>query len=112
MTPQQRERAEVIRHASGNPLVCLLESGEYASLQRMFYTTGLMVGRDETGYRTRFCYPDDASALEALLSWDGRGDPPGPWLKEKGRRERWNPLRYLRGIPVRVEYTKEKGREV
>jgi len=60
------------------------------------------VGLDETGYRTRFCYEDKRTALFALLTWDGRGDPPGPWIKEKGRVERNNPATF-KGIPIETE---------
>jgi hypothetical protein len=61
----------------------------------------LCVGLDEIGYRTRFCYPDFLSASLALSQWDGRGDPPGPWIKEKGVRERNNPQSFKR-IPIRT----------
>lgn len=79
-----------------------LPTGEWIALQRMAYTVGLFVGLDDVGYRTRFCYPDWPQALIALNQWDGRGDPPGYWIKEKGRVERHNP-RVFFGIPVVVE---------
>jgi hypothetical protein len=62
----------------------LLPTGEWAALQQMVFTVGLFVGIDETGYRTRFCYPHFFPAVIALVEWDGTGDPPGPWIKEKG----------------------------
>lgn len=69
-----------------------LPSGEWAGLMRFLFTTGLVVGLDLEGYRTRFCYTYHEDALQALLEWDGHGDPPGPWIKEKGRGgERENP---------------------
>lgn len=68
-----------------------LATGEWAGTQAMVYTTGLMVGLDNTGYRTRFCYPNQVTATEALKEWDGFNDPPGPWIKEKGAVERSNP---------------------
>lgn len=49
----------------------------------MLYTTGLFVGLDRMGWRTRFCYEHKVDAVAALDAWDGRGDPPGPWIKEK-----------------------------
>lgn len=61
-----------------------LASGETAAVERMIATWGLFVGLDLLGYRTRFCYPDENSACNALGTWDGYGDPPGPWIKEKG----------------------------
>jgi len=87
----------------------LLPTGEWAGLRKYIYTVGLCVGLDETGLRTRFCYEDAGQALIALLTWDGEGDPPGHWLKEKGYVERHNP-RYFFRIPVVVEYT--DGRHV
>jgi hypothetical protein len=74
-------------------------TGEWAALRRMFYTVGLFVGIDETGYRTRFCYPTMLAALVSLAEWDGSGDPPGPWIKEKGRNERNNPATF-KGLPI------------
>lgn len=70
-----------------------LPSGVWLGLQRMAYTTGLFVGLDETGYEHRYCYEYSVAALHALLHWDGEGDPPGPWIKQKGARggDRLNP---------------------
>ena len=62
-----------------------LPSGEIAGISRLLYTTALFVGIDGTGYRLRYCYENDLHALEALKQWDGTGDPPGPWIKAKGR---------------------------
>lgn len=61
-----------------------LETGEIAGLQRMAFTTGLIVGLNDTGYRCRYCYPDIAGARAALNIWNGSGDPPGNWIKQKG----------------------------
>lgn len=82
-----------------------LPTGEWAALCRMIFTTGLVVGIDlqEWVYRTRFCFEHYSDALASLNAWDGRGDPPGPWIKEKGRAgERSNPARF-KGIPVVLE---------
>lgn len=61
-----------------------LPTGEWAALRKFLFTTGLVVGIDLHGYRTRFCYERAEDALDALLAWDGSGDPSGPWIKEKG----------------------------
>lgn len=80
-----------------------LSTGEYAALMRFLFTTGLVVGISRFGYRTRFCYEKASEAATALSQWDGHGDPPGPWIKEKGAAgERSNPLRF-KDIPVVVE---------
>lgn len=47
------------------------------------YTTGLFVGLTDIGYDRRYCYEHAKDAIVAVLTWDGRGDPPGPWIKEK-----------------------------
>lgn len=87
------EAAEAVGYAACR----VLASGETAGLRQMITTVGLMVGIGPDEYRTRFCYPDAASAFEAIQRWDGHGDPPGPWIKEKpcGRR---NPE--FHGIPI------------
>jgi hypothetical protein len=62
-------------------------------LQRFIFTTGLVIGMDEIGYQGRYCYSTENEALDAINSWDGTGDPPGLWIKYKGREgERSNPL--------------------
>jgi hypothetical protein len=53
-------------------------------VQPQIYTVALMVGLDEMGYRYRYCYPTYMDATLALHTWDGKGDPPGPWIKLKG----------------------------
>lgn len=56
-------------------------------LRRFAFTTGLMTQVIFDGgcvdYRLRFCYPDIGDAFAALATWDGQGDPPGDWIKEK-----------------------------
>lgn len=84
------------------PTVRLLPCGEWACTHRFLFTTGLLVGLHGIGYRTRFCYPSAETAANALAQWDGRGDPPGPWIKEKGNGERSNPAMFA-GIPINVE---------
>ena len=69
-----------------------LETKEWAAVTPYLFTYGLCVGIDPQGdcHRTRYCYPDGVSAEKALEEWDGRGDPPGPWIKQKPQ-ERTNP---------------------
>jgi hypothetical protein len=76
-------------------------SGEWAALRGMAFTVAICIGLDESGYARRFCYPDALSALLALAQWDGVGDPPGPWLVEKGGPipDRRNPARF-KGVPI------------
>lgn len=61
-----------------------LPTGEWAALHRFLFTTGLVVGITPDAYRTRYCYQSIGAALQALMDWNGEGDPPGDWIKEKG----------------------------
>lgn len=55
------------------------------------FTTGLVYGITASVYEGRYCYPRAKDALEAFDTWDGVGDPPGPWVKHKGHIEYRNP---------------------
>lgn len=59
-------------------------AGQPCGLYRFMFTTGLMVGIDEHGYSRRYCYEDEQDAREALMMWDGRCHPGGPWIKVNG----------------------------
>lgn len=60
-----------------------LPSGEWAGVLRQMFTCALFVGIDEFGYRTRYCYATERQARVALAEWDGNGQPPGLWIKQK-----------------------------
>ena len=60
-----------------------LPSGVSIGVFRFIYTTALMVGIDAYGYRTRYCYERYDEAVAACNAWDGEGDPPGQWIKQK-----------------------------
>lgn len=61
----------------------LLPGRGWCGLMRMMYTTGLFYGLDQCSYKGRYCYHSWLEAVEALRNWDGQGDPPGEWIKEK-----------------------------
>lgn len=86
-----------------------LKSGEVAGIMRMNFTTGLFVGLNYISYRTRFCYHGEEEAAQAIEEWDGHGDPPGPWIKEKGGKERLGPgaRRFEPIPPAAVDLIKE-----
>jgi hypothetical protein len=69
-----------------------LSTGEWAGCTQMIYTVGLCVGLNEFSYETRFCYENYPDASAALLAWDGKGFPPGYWIKQKPEGT-LNPLR-------------------
>lgn len=61
-------------------------------LNNFMFTTGIIIGLDMFGYYGRYCYSDPIDAFKSYISWDGIGDPPGNWIKYKGRGgERTNP---------------------
>ena len=49
----------------------------------MLFTTAIVCDIQEVCHGTRFCYETRLEAIDALAAWDGRGDPPGLWIKEK-----------------------------
>lgn len=69
--------------AMGYGNVRQLPTGEWAGLQKMMFTTGLILGIDEWGFRTRFCFETWDEAAKSLAAWDGEGFPPGYWIKQK-----------------------------
>ena len=77
------EREERIDWRSFYSPIRVLPTGVNAGVQDMAYTAGLFVDMNESGYRTRYCYETRAEAEAALEAWDGNGDPPGPWIKQK-----------------------------
>jgi hypothetical protein len=58
---------------------------------RMIYTTGLVYGIDRYSYKGRYCFETMAVAVQSLNEWSGADDPPGDWIKHKGRIEYSNP---------------------
>lgn len=91
---KEQEKKDLVSNLLDNEKyfhIRILKTGEIAGIHKMMFTTGLFVGLDEIGYRTRFCYRDQEEAEQAIETWDGIGDPPGMWIKEKGRVERLGP---------------------
>ena len=60
-----------------------LPNGEFVGVLAQMYTWGLFVGLDIIGYKRRFCYEHESGAVTACETWNGEGDPSGPWIKEK-----------------------------
>lgn len=60
-----------------------LPDGTWIGILPMIMTFGLFVGLQEYGYERRYCYEHGEDAWTACQEWDGKGDPPGPWIKEK-----------------------------
>lgn len=60
-----------------------LPDGTVIGVQRMLFTWSLLVEIGVWEYERRYCYKYHDDAIEACMSWDGKGAPPGPWIKEK-----------------------------
>lgn len=54
-------------------------------LMKFLFTTGLIIDADLNGYEGRYCYETIEEAIQAILEWNGEGDPPGNWIKYKGK---------------------------
>lgn len=69
-----------------------LDNGLMLTLYQMLFTYRLCVGwqEDLAGYSRAWCYEPRfvGDAVASLADWDGRGDPPGRWLKEVGTERR------------------------
>lgn len=62
-----------------------IEGRGLCGIMRFAFTVGLVYGMTKHGYTARYCYPDMASAKEALSKWDGKDDPDDDiWIKHKG----------------------------
>lgn len=69
-------------------------NGNLCAVHPFLFTWAICVGINMEGneHKTRYCYEKQEDAEEALAEWDGRGDPPGPWIKQKPE-DRSNPNR-------------------
>lgn len=63
-----------------------IEGHGICALERFMFTIAISCGLDETGRQYRYCYPNLLEAVIAFDEWDGKGHPPGPWIKRKGLR--------------------------
>lgn len=62
-----------------------IEGQGLCGLYRFLFTTGLVTGIEAHRYRGRYCYKEHADARNAIVHWDGKNDPSGPWIKYKGK---------------------------
>lgn len=57
---------------------------QVCAIKQFNFTTAVVVGLDSVGYQRRYCYELKSDAQAALIAWDGREHPFGPWIKCKG----------------------------
>ena len=85
MESQQNNLKEYLE-AEGYSQIKHIEGLGLCGIRPFIYTTAIVVGLNETGYKYRYCYPKNR-ALECVMAlhvWDGKGDPQGNWIKRKG----------------------------
>lgn len=65
----------------------------YCGIMRMAFTVGLFYNIQPYpgGPEGRYCYHTLAEAVQDLIDWDGKDDPPGDWIKHKGPQEYSHP---------------------
>jgi hypothetical protein len=91
------KRLEVLREClelEGYVNLTVIEGRGICGLQKFMYTMGLCFGLDELSFNGRYCFPHAVAldAFYAITVWDGKEDPPGRWVKYKGKDgEYWNP---------------------
>ena len=92
MSETKKERLARLCEIWGTEVGRIMPDGSIVLIVPFAYTTSIMVGVDEMGYRCRYCYEKIGEALDALIHWNGFGDPGGPWIKAKGSgRDELNP---------------------
>lgn len=69
--------------ALGYTDICVLHD-QVCAVHQFLYTTAVVVGLGDAGYKRRYCFEYQVEARSALASWDGSDHPPGPWIKCKG----------------------------
>lgn len=60
-----------------------MPDGSVCCVQRQLFTYGLLCGITALTYQRRYCFEHREDAEESLKKWNGTGDPPGMWIKEK-----------------------------
>ena len=78
-----REKLVALLKRGGYKHILVMPDGTLCGLMPQLFTVGLFVGLTDTGYARRYCYEHHQDALDALMTWNGQGDPPGLWIKEK-----------------------------
>ena len=79
----EAERLVAFLNTQGYTYVLRMPDGSFCGVAPQLFTCGLFVGLTADRYARRYCYESKQAAVSALLAWDGCGDPPGPWIKEK-----------------------------
>lgn len=78
---------EAVRWRDPNTLAGGTCGGRFCVVMKFLYTHALLVdySSDQWSYyySARYCYASAHDAFAALREWNGVGDPPHAWIKEK-----------------------------
>lgn len=77
-----------------------LPSGRWVAVLPGLYATFIACDLHSCGHERLYSYDSILDACLAIWSrtWDGIGDPPGPWIRASDSGgQRYNALRYLKG---------------
>jgi hypothetical protein len=90
ITPELKEFLET----EGYQFITEIDGRGVCGVYKFLFTVGVVCGIDNQGYKGRYCFGSEVTAVYAINKWDGTGDPPGPWIKYKGRGgERFNEMK-------------------
>lgn len=82
---------EQIHHLNEYPMLVyrMSEHAGVIGIAPMVFTYALCVhinpNPPEGHYEYRYCYESYCDVLYAFNNWDGKGHPPGNWIKRKGK---------------------------
>ena len=68
-----------------------LPDGRVCGVKPLLFHWTMHVGIDDMGYSDRYCFQTIGQALDALMVWDGEGDPPH-WHRHPTTGRRRNPV--------------------
>lgn len=88
---EQEEILITFLEEQGYENLCIVPDRGVCGTRPMIFTTGLFYNMNEQTYEGRYCFQRSMDAEYALVNWDGVGDPPGNWIKHKGKIEYSNP---------------------
>jgi len=81
--PRQLPTGEwaAINMANWRERIFVWPAGEWKEIDRPRHFATIVTSFDDVGHRTSYHYPNEVAAQQALLLWDGTGDPEGPCVK-------------------------------
>jgi hypothetical protein len=88
MTTEQEQVIEFLKSEGYGNLRVIEGQGICGTLDYVT-TRGICCDMTEMSPGHRYCYQNRAEANKALEAWNGKGHPPGNWIKHKGVQDGW-----------------------